>query len=80
MPVRDRFAAPSTRARPKSSTFTTPLGVLMTFSGLMSRWTTPAVWATANAFANCNPMSTTFSIGTGPDFTSRRNVSPGTYS
>ena len=52
----------------------------MTFSGLMSRWTTPAVWATASALASCNPMSTTCSIGNGPDFTSLRSVSPGTYS
>ena len=32
-------------ARPKSSTFTTPAGVIFTFAGFKSRCTTPSVWA-----------------------------------
>jgi hypothetical protein len=35
----------SARAMPKSATFATPSAVTSTFSGLMSRWTTPAAWA-----------------------------------
>ena len=42
-----RTAAVSIRARPKSRILTRPLGVLTTFSGLMSRWMTPAAWAAA---------------------------------
>ena len=38
-------------AKPKSSTFTTPSGRSMTFSGLMSRWTIPAACATLRAAA-----------------------------
>ncbi len=32
------------RAIPKSITLTSPLGVSMTFPGLMSRWMMPARW------------------------------------
>ena len=39
------------RARPKSATFTWPRVEIMTFSGLMSRWTIPASWAAARAEA-----------------------------
>ena len=31
----------------------------MMFSGLMSRWTMPAAWATASARASCAPMCAT---------------------
>jgi len=32
------------RAMPKSMTLTAPVEVIMTFAGLMSRWTMPALW------------------------------------
>jgi len=34
---------------PKSITLTSPLGVSITFAGLMSRWTMPARWLYSNA-------------------------------
>ncbi len=41
----------SALAIPKSVTFTVPPGVTMMFPGLMSRWYTPASWATVSAAA-----------------------------
>ena len=37
------------RARPKSATLTVPLSLMMTFSGLTSRWMRPLAWASASA-------------------------------
>ncbi len=34
----------SARAMPKSMTLMSPLGVIMTLPGLMSRWTMPCLW------------------------------------
>ena len=45
------LAAGASLATPKSSTFTVPSALTMTLSGLMSRWTIPAVWAAASARA-----------------------------
>ena len=42
-------SGPSTRAMPKSITFTVPSRVTMTLPGLMSRWITPAACAAASA-------------------------------
>ena len=39
------------RARPKSATLTVPLSLMMTFSGLTSRWIRPLAWASASARA-----------------------------
>jgi hypothetical protein len=37
------------RAKPKSATFTWPVELIRMFSGLMSRWINPALWAAARA-------------------------------
>ena len=44
------------RAMPKSVTLTTPSGVMSTFPGFTSRWTTPWRWAKARAAATLAPM------------------------
>ena len=43
-------------ARPKSSTFTTPSGVILMFAGFRSRWTMPLSWAASSASAICRAM------------------------
>jgi hypothetical protein len=40
-------------ARPKSSTLTTPSGVILMLEGLRSRWMIPARWAASSASAIC---------------------------
>ena len=48
---------PTALARPKSSTFTTPSGVILMFAGFRSRWTIPLSWATSSASAICRAMA-----------------------
>ncbi len=43
----------SSRAMPKSSTLASPPSVIMMFSGLMSRWTTPLRCAASSALQIC---------------------------
>ena len=50
-------------ASPKSSTFTCPCVVTMTFDGLRSRWTTPRPWAVSSAWASSWAMSTIWRTG-----------------
>jgi hypothetical protein len=57
-----------------------PFGVLMMFSGLMSRWITPPMCAAASALASWAPIVTTCAMGSGPDPSSARSGSPGTNS
>jgi hypothetical protein len=47
------------RAMPKSSTFTPPVDVIWILPGLMSRWMTP--WLCASASAEATPVAT-FSV------------------
>ena len=52
----------------------------ITFSGLMSRWTTPARWAVASASAISPSSRTASGTGSSPPRVSRsRSVSPSTY-
>ena len=69
------------RARPKSATLTVPLSLMMTFSGLTSRWIRPFAWASASASSTGSRMSRAARGESGPSacITSRR-VWPGTYS
>ena len=46
----------SALARPKSSTFTLPSGVSLTFAGLRSRWTMPFSCASSSASAICRAI------------------------
>jgi hypothetical protein len=50
-------------ARPKSSTLTTPSGVILMLEGLRSRWTIPAPCAASSASAIC--AATASASGTG---------------
>ena len=56
-------------ASPKSSTFTRPSFVSITFAGLRSRWTTPFSCAAASASAMAMPSSTTRAAGSPPGVT-----------
>ena len=44
-------------ARPKSSTFTLPVGVTLMFDGFKSRWTMPRSCAASSASASCRAMA-----------------------
>ena len=48
----------STLAKPKSSTFTTPSGVILMFAGFRSRWTTPRSCAYSSASMICFEIAT----------------------
>ena len=50
-------------ASPKSSTFASPACVIMTFEGLMSRWTMPAACAFPRASAICTVQRIASSAG-----------------
>lgn len=63
-------------AIPKSSTFTMPSSVTITFAGLMSRCTMPARCAVARARQTCAASTATRSGGSGPSATDSRRVRP----
>ena len=67
-------------ASPKSSTFTRPSGVIMTFAGFRSRWTMPFSCAAASASASAMPISQTLATGSPPGLTHRLRLSPSTSS
>ena len=76
-------AAESARARamPKSMTLTAPVGVSMTFAGLMSRCTMPAWCEYSSADSTPAAISTASSMGTAwPSRRMSRTVWPSTYS
>ena len=64
----------SSLARPKSSSFTSPLSVSTTLPGLMSRWSTPRRWAALRPRARSLPMERARSPGTG--LASRSRLTP----
>ena len=53
-------------ASPKSSTFTTPSGVILMFAGFRSRWTIPFSCAASSASAICRAMVSASASGSGP--------------
>ncbi len=63
-------------ASPKSRILARPSGVIMTFSGLRSRWVTPAVCAASSPSAICAAMSSVLRRGN----VAPRRVRPGTSS
>ena len=69
------MAAATERASPKSSTFTTPLSVIITFPGLRSRWTMPAAWVTTRTSAICSAI---FNLAdqSSPAWSARRRFLP----
>ena len=72
--------ASTTLASPKSSTFTNPSSLIMTFVGFKSRWTMPARWARPTASAICVAISRTCSTPIRPRESSAASVSPSTNS
>ena len=68
------------RAMPKSSNLTSPSCRIITLSGLRSRWTMPARWASASADATWMPMSTTVATSSGALRAMSRSVLPSTNS
>ncbi|XXX72597.1 hypothetical protein WMF30_33600 [Sorangium sp. So ce134] len=56
---------------PKSTTFTIPARVTRAFSGLRSRWTMPARWATRTASAICAAIESALGRSSAP----RRRIS-----
>ncbi len=56
----------SRRATPKSVSSRRPFGAIITFAGLMSRWTIAAACAAASASARSAPMHATTSGNIGP--------------
>ena len=69
------------RAIPKSITLISPRGPIMTFAGLMSRWTIPMRWLYARASRTPSVMWAA-SAGSSIDrsLSSSRRVCPSTYS
>ena len=67
-------------ARPKSSTFTLPSGVSLTFAGLRSRCTMPFSCASSSASASCFATSVASSTGSAPRFSRSARSSPSTSS
>ena len=67
-------------ARPKSSTFTLPSGVSLTFAGFRSRWTMPLLWASSSASAICSAISSASSTGIAPRASRSLRSSPSTSS
>ena len=53
-------------ASPKSSTLTSPPGVIFTLAGFKSRWTMPFSCAASSAAAICPAMRRASSNGSGP--------------
>ena len=76
-----RVSVVTALASPKSATFTRPSSAMRTFSGLMSRWITPARWAAASADTTGSSRASAWAGGIGASvrITSRR-VWPGTSS
>ena len=68
------------RASPKSATLTRPSSPSSTFSGLTSRWTSPAPWAAARARRTGSSSASARAGETGPCSTTSRRVPPLTYS
>ena len=66
-------ASRAARATPKSMTTTRPARVIITFSGLKSRCTSPAAWIASSPARNCAAMSRASASGRGPR---ARKVSP----
>ena len=66
-----RWRALSRRAIPKSVTLASPDGSTITFAGLMSRWTTPFLWAWSSARATWATMRATTGQATGPSSRAR---------
>src|SRR5262249_51454040 len=58
-PVCVRFCWSSALARPKSVTHTVPCVSSSKFDGLMSRCSTPCLWAYSSASATCTPILAT---------------------
>ncbi len=80
-PVRVCRCAPTSRAMPKSITFTRPARVIMTFAGLMSRWITPLSCAWSSASSTARVMRVASGHGNAPCTATRlSSVSPSTYS
>src|SRR5215510_9229660 len=67
-------------AKPKSSTFTLPSGVIFTFAGFRSRCTTPSSCAASNASAICLAITKVSSNGIGFRAMRSDSVSPSTSS
>ena len=73
--------SPMARAMPKSMTLTWPVGVSITFAGLMSRWTMPARWQYSSAWRMPTVISRARSGSSlRPECSSSRSVDPSTYS
>ncbi len=69
------------RTRPKSATFTRPSSPISTFSGFMSRCTSPARWAAPRAASTGSRMSRAARGWSAPRSRSTsRRVQPATYS
>ena len=74
-------ASAMARAIPKSMTLTSPWVVIMTFAGLMSRWTIPFRWLYSSADSTRAVTSRAMSTSSGcPSCMSSRSVLPSTYS
>ncbi len=73
-------SSPTGFARPKSSTFTRPSRVSITFAGFRSRCTTPFSWAADSASAMVMPRSTTRATGRPPGVTCWSSPWPSTSS
>ena len=58
--------SPEMRAIPKSATRIPPSGSMRMLLGLMSRWTTPASWASASASAAATPICAVCRQSRGP--------------
>ena len=67
-------------ARPKSSTFTSPVSVTMMLAGFRSRWTMPAAWAAPSASAICTAYFSTSARGSPSRSIDSARVLPATYS
>jgi hypothetical protein len=73
---RDAVTGVVALAMPKSRSFTCPVRVRKTLSGLRSRWTMPWPLAAARAWAICTAHSSAWATGTGPRLSRSRSVSP----
>ena len=67
-------------ARPKSSTFTVPSGLILMLPGLRSRCTMPFSCAASSASAICRAMPNASSSGSGPCLSRSASVGPSTSS
>ena len=73
-------SSPPAVARPKSSTFTTPSGVILMLAGLRSLWTMPLSCAASSASAICRAMARLSGTGIGPSAMRWASVGPSTSS